>query len=590
MLKKILFYFVVSVVTVSAMLAADLSKYMGKAPRVAEEPAQNNVSVVFNTASYSKAASVTYIAVDTMANVYGLANVYINPIAYDPYSNIVAIVHRSKSTYSTGGSGGIFYAYSTDGGTTWTKRLGPMNGGIGSNTNGRYPSLVLSNATKTTNKDSVLVEVQFPLLIGGGFKGLVYSVDPGVGAAQAIATLDTTKTWAASFTSWASSSSQDVWFTGVNQDNYDIKVYHSTDGITFTGAVPAQMADAKFIGLDDVSAGIYTGGNVYIGARAKFKAAAVADTGSYTLGISKSTDKGATWSEFDIVNFHGLSGLSGYYANIYSQDFTVDGDGGYHWLATFVDSSVTPNKWSLFDIYKAAGGSWKANKIKDLPVHEKWSYGGLSQTLTENQFSVTQDGKGVVAKWIEDGRGATYKDSLPIPDVWAAGWTKANGWATPKNLTGNNGTVVNQITLLAPFCKNDGTIHFARVMAAGASLPDAAADLASSVVYYTNTAVPLTGVRDRSEPAVVGSYSLEQNYPNPFNPTTNITFTLPADQRVSLKVYNMLGQEVASLMEGQKQRGTYFVEFEASKLASGIYIYKLQAGSFTASKKMTLVK
>jgi hypothetical protein len=447
------------------------------------------------------------------------------------------------------------------------------------------------NGTKTANKDSVLVEVQFPWLepAGADFGGLIYSVDPGVGASSPIATVDITKLWSSQFVSWSSNDSYDTWFTGVNQDDNSITHYHSSDGLAYTASVPPQWTDGKFLDRDDVSAGVYVNGTVYIGLRARFKAAAAADTGFFTLGVSKSTDKGATWTDFDIVNFHGLTGLSDYYADIYSQDFTVDADGGYHWIAVFVDILVTPNKWSLFDIYKAFGGSWTANKIKDLPSHENWSYGALDQTLTETEVSLSKDGKSVVAKWIEDGRGASVKDSLPIPDVFAAIWSKAKGWSGSTNLTGNNGTVVNQITHIAPACANDGTVYLMRNMSAGKSLPDTTMDTDGSVIYFAKTAV-LTGVRDRVEPAVVGSYTLEQNYPNPFNPTTQITFTLPADQHVSLKVYNMLGQEVATLVDGQKQRGSYFVEFDASKLSSGIYIYTLQAGSFTASKKMALVK
>lgn len=83
---------------------------------------------------------------------------------------------------------------------------------------------------------------------------------------------------------------------------------------------------------------------------------------------------------------------------------------------------------------------------------------------------------------------------------------------------------------------------------------------------------------------------LAQNYPNPFNPTTSIRFQIPHDGFVSLKVYNMLGQEVATLVNEPRSAGTYTVTFNASHLASGVYIYKLASGTFTASKKLLLVK
>lgn len=85
-------------------------------------------------------------------------------------------------------------------------------------------------------------------------------------------------------------------------------------------------------------------------------------------------------------------------------------------------------------------------------------------------------------------------------------------------------------------------------------------------------------------------FKLSQNYPNPFNPSTNISFNLPSSGEVSLKVYNLLGQEVASLVNGRMNSGSHTVSFDASRLASGMYIYRLQAGSFMQTKKMMLIK
>jgi hypothetical protein len=83
---------------------------------------------------------------------------------------------------------------------------------------------------------------------------------------------------------------------------------------------------------------------------------------------------------------------------------------------------------------------------------------------------------------------------------------------------------------------------------------------------------------------------LAQNYPNPFNPATTISFQIANTETVSLKVYDMLGREVAVLMNGQQNAGRYDVRFDATRFASGIYFYRLQAGGFTEMKKMILVK
>ena len=85
-------------------------------------------------------------------------------------------------------------------------------------------------------------------------------------------------------------------------------------------------------------------------------------------------------------------------------------------------------------------------------------------------------------------------------------------------------------------------------------------------------------------------YSLEQNYPNPFNPTTVICYQIASLGKVSLKVYDLLGREVATLVNDVKSAGTYTATFNATKMASGIYFYRLQAGSFTQTKKLVLLK
>lgn len=85
-------------------------------------------------------------------------------------------------------------------------------------------------------------------------------------------------------------------------------------------------------------------------------------------------------------------------------------------------------------------------------------------------------------------------------------------------------------------------------------------------------------------------YSLNQNYPNPFNPTTSISFSLPKSGNVTLKVYDIMGREVAEIVNSQLQAGNHEINFNAKNLSSGIYIYKLETDNFTASKKMILMK
>ena len=101
---------------------------------------------------------------------------------------------------------------------------------------------------------------------------------------------------------------------------------------------------------------------------------------------------------------------------------------------------------------------------------------------------------------------------------------------------------------------------------------------------------PVTSVKEIVGTEIPSSYGLSQNYPNPFNPTAKINFTIPKAGNVDLRVYNILGQQVAHLVNGFKNAGSYTVSWNASNLSSGIYIYSLEAGNFVISKKMALLK
>lgn len=95
---------------------------------------------------------------------------------------------------------------------------------------------------------------------------------------------------------------------------------------------------------------------------------------------------------------------------------------------------------------------------------------------------------------------------------------------------------------------------------------------------------------EQPDAQVARAYTLDQNYPNPFNPATNIRFSIPESQNVRLDVYNLLGQRVATLINSQLQAGTHTVEFNADRLASGAYIYRIEAGDFVQQRQMMLVK
>jgi hypothetical protein len=141
--------------------------------------------------------------------------------------------------------------------------------------------------------------------------------------------------------------------------------------------------------------------------------------------------------------------------------------------------------------------------------------------------------------------------------------------------------VVNQtnITAVAPSVVGAGT---------GAAFNGGVLFATNNALMYDGSAV-LTSVEPEGN-NIPGAFSLEQNYPNPFNPSTVIKFSVPTNGYVSLKVYDIMGREVASIVNGELKAGVYNADFNASMLSSGVYFYKLTSGSFSETKKMMLIK
>ncbi|MCC6395650.1 MAG: T9SS type A sorting domain-containing protein [Bacteroidetes bacterium] len=100
----------------------------------------------------------------------------------------------------------------------------------------------------------------------------------------------------------------------------------------------------------------------------------------------------------------------------------------------------------------------------------------------------------------------------------------------------------------------------------------------------------VTGVEDEPVEAAPASYALEQNYPNPFNPSTVIRYALPAAGFTTIRVYNLIGQEIGTLFNGMQDAGRHTLRFNATSLPSGVYFYRIESGSFRAVKKMMLLK
>lgn len=139
------------------------------------------------------------------------------------------------------------------------------------------------------------------------------------------------------------------------------------------------------------------------------------------------------------------------------------------------------------------------------------------------------------------------------------------------------------------------TISYLFLTTSGTQISVSAADTSSpntGVIPVNGISFLNSGVTDvrQANNTVPDNFTLSQNYPNPFNPTTLINYSIPSSQKVVLKVYDELGREVATLVNQDQAAGNYTAEFSATGLASGIYFYRLQAGSFIQMRKMILLK
>jgi endo-1,4-beta-xylanase len=134
--------------------------------------------------------------------------------------------------------------------------------------------------------------------------------------------------------------------------------------------------------------------------------------------------------------------------------------------------------------------------------------------------------------------------------------------------------------------KNVMSLNYSASVSAAAALSDANANLKIALNGLVRISTDIADYVSN----IPNAYILNQNYPNPFNPSTQIKYSLPNEEYVSLKVFNLLGEEIISLVEGIKRAGNYFVTIDASQLPNGIYLYQLKTENFVDTKKFVLVK
>jgi hypothetical protein len=246
---------------------------------------------------------------------------------------------------------------------------------------------------------------------------------------------------------------------------------------------------------------------------------------------------------------------------------------------------------------------WKMmSRPQDLynPQYGTYKRSGNALGFCYPTVSIDPTGDAVFSAWsqmrvLPDGSIDTASNGFCNYDIWYN--SSANSgvdWGTAQKLANSDGGL---FTYTAPHLSPGASSGLRRAhmvyladTAAGCAVFGTPGTVVRKVdwIYRWVDFNPAVSVGESG--VIPSGFTLEQNYPNPFNPTTKIEYSISKDVLVSLKVYNILGQEVASLVNQKQTPDKYVVNFDASKLSSGVYIYTLKAGTFTTSKKMILMK
>lgn len=308
---------------------------------------------------------------------------------------------------------------------------------------------------------------------------------------------------------------------------------------------------------------------------------------------------------------------------IHSMDITSfdigSAGGGNNWNFSGLQSSETydlmcvdPVSTPYASEFPGANiGTYASENYQGNPA-EVWSYlnvngvlGNMGQALTTNAFpgqliTIKNDPAAIDLQlpmtfnttWSQSYTGTTYLNGTPfttsnfsinvVVDAW--GTMTLPGGSSFDALRIRESTTVGGTT----------TVDYSFLSKTGANVTVEASDpnppnsgVISAVWYDWNLSFT-TDVEQIS--GLPSNFSLSQNYPNPFNPTTKIEYSIPEESFVQLKVYDILGNEVATVVNQEQNAGTYRADFNAENLASGLYIAKLQAGNYTKSIKMTLLR
>jgi len=365
-------------------------------------------------------------------------------------------------------------------------------------------------------------------------------------------------------------------------------IFRSTDnGASWTAVFSGIYVDALATSDTNIFAG--TGGGVYRSTNngttwtvsgltnLSPQALAISDTnlfaGTYQSGVYRSTNNGSSWTAIN----NGLLGNALKITALFVSDTNLFAG---TWGSSAFRSTNNGTTWT------SANNGLTSNNVHAFTVST--TMGGNT-----NLFAGTYFGSGVYLSTDNGGNWTAVSTGLTNSKVRALAHFDMNIFAGTDSggvfLSTNNGLSWNAVNNgLTDFVVNALLVYGTNLFAG-----------TDNGVWYCPVSKLITDVEDQSND-IPSHFTLSQNYPNPFNPTTTIKYSIPLSEFVTLKIYDVLGNEVAILINEEQQAGNYEVEFSAkggsasggnaAGLSSGIYFYKLQSGGFIETKKMLLLK
>jgi photosystem II stability/assembly factor-like uncharacterized protein len=455
-----------------------------------------------------------------------------------------------------GASRGSIAARTVDSGKTWTP-IDLPSGVTLNNIAGQGDAVTVTGSSgvifvstdfgttwdlKSGMPGSTIYGLQFPTAtngFGAGFDGLF------------IKTTNSGNAWKASFAyaNKLSPNFNDVHFvngtTGLAVGSYRIALKTTNAGSSWTQVIP-----------DTTAATVTHYGAFMVNENLAFVVGQLSSTNGV---VYKTTDGGTTWTTKSAVVAKALRGVA--------------------FGSTTVGAVVGAGRVAAYTT--DGGATWSAATFNNVPAAR--SVSTLRKVTFLNATTAIAVGDTIILKSTDGGANWNYVTSPASIALNGLAFQNATtGYAAGKQQvlkTTDGGDTWTAVT--------DPTLH---IDAQNAVAIDGAGNpWVSGASGFLSTTATLSAVgTDNVLPA---RFALDQNYPNPFNPSTSVRFTLPQAAKVGLVIYNMLGQRVAAPINGTMfEAGSHTVQFDASGLATGVYLYRLTAGSFTETRKMVLVR